>query len=78
MEMILQAFEDIHLTKNHLKQLHRDLLRYSQKGECHRGAYKKLSNNVVTFDTDIKVVGVFLRRPRHLIPHDAGMSLWGY
>lgn len=58
MEMIFHAFDDIHLNENHLKQLHRDLLRYSQKDERHRGEYKKLSNNVVAFDADGKMVGV--------------------
>ena len=41
MEMIFHAFDDIHLTENHLKQLHRDLLRYSQQDERHRGEDKK-------------------------------------
>ena len=41
-----------------MKQLHRDLLRYSQKDERHRGEYKKLSNNVVAFDGEGKMVGV--------------------
>lgn len=58
MEMVFHAFSDIHITENHLKQLHRDLLRYSQKDERHRGEYKKLSNNVVAFDADGKVVGI--------------------
>jgi len=58
MEMIFHAFDDITLTENHIKQLHRDLLRYSQKDERHRGEYKKLSNNVVAFEADGKMVGV--------------------
>ena len=58
METVFHAFEDIHITENHLKQLLRDLLRYSQKDERHRGEYKKLSNNVVAFDADGKMVGV--------------------
>lgn len=58
MEMIFHAFDDIHVTENHLKQLHRDLLRYSQKDERHRGEYKKLSNNVIAFDADGKMVGI--------------------
>ncbi len=57
-ETILQGFADIPLTENHLKQLHRDLLRYSQKDERHRGEYKKLPNNVVAFDAEGKMVGV--------------------
>ncbi len=58
METIFHAFADIPLTGNHLKQLHRDLLRYSQKDERHRGEYKKLPNNVVAFDAEGKMVGV--------------------
>lgn len=57
-EMVFHAFADIPVTENHLKQLHRDLLRYSQKDERHRGEYKKLSNNVGAFNTDGKMVGI--------------------
>lgn len=58
MEMVFHAFADIPITENHLKQLHRDLLRYSQKDERHRGEYKKLSNNVGAFDADGKMLGI--------------------
>ena len=58
METIFHSFDDIPITENHLKQLHRDLLRYSHKDERHRGEYKKLPNNVVAFDADGKMVGV--------------------
>jgi len=58
METIFHAFADIHMTENHLKQLHRDLLRHSQKDQRHRGEYKKLPNNVVAFDAKGKMVGV--------------------
>ena len=58
MEMVFQVFDAIPLTENYLKQLHRDLLRHSQKDERHRGEYKKLSNNVVAFDADGNMVGV--------------------
>ena len=58
METVFLSFADIPVTENHLKQLHRDLLRYSHKDERHRGEYKKLSNNVVAFDAKGKMVGV--------------------
>ena len=58
MEMVFHSFEDLQITENHLKQLHRDLLQYSQKDERHRGEYKKLSNNIVAFDADGKMVGI--------------------
>jgi Fic family protein len=50
--------EAIHLTENHVRQLHRDLLKYSTKAERHRGEYKTLSNDVAAFDADGKTPGV--------------------
>lgn len=58
METVLQNFTDIPITENHLKQLHRDLLRYSEKDERHRGEYKTLSNNVGAFDETGKMIGI--------------------
>jgi len=58
METIFQSWDDIPLTENHIKQLHRDLLRYSEKDDRHRGEYKKLSNSVVAFDDSGKQVGI--------------------
>lgn len=76
MEMVFHAFDDIKITENHLKQLHRDLLRYSQKDERHRGEYKKLSNNVVAFDADGKMVGiVFETASPFETPHRMGELL---
>ena len=58
METVFQAWVDIPLTENHLKQLHRDLLRQSDKDERHRGEYKTLRNDVGAFDADGKMIGV--------------------
>lgn len=58
MEMVFQSSADIPLTENHLKQLHRDLLRYSSKDERHRGEYKTLRNDVGAFDADGRMIGV--------------------
>jgi Fic family protein len=58
METVFAAWPDITLTENHIKQLHRDLLRYSDKDERHRGAYKTASNSVAAFDADGNQVGV--------------------
>jgi Fic family protein len=58
METVFHAFTDIPITENHLKQLHRDLLRYSVKDERHRGEYKTLPNNVGAFDQEGKMIGV--------------------
>lgn len=58
MEQIFQSWEYIPLTENHVRQLHRDLLRHSDKDERHRGNYKTSPNNVVAFDADGKQIGI--------------------
>src|SRR5580700_635427 len=58
MELIFRSWSEITLTENHIKQLHRDLLRYSEKDSNHRGNYKTQPNNVAAFDQDGKRVGV--------------------
>jgi len=57
MEQVFEAWEEIALTEDHMKQLHRDLLRYSEKDAHHRGEYKKQSNSVVGFDESGGQVG---------------------
>jgi len=50
MELVFSSWRDIALTENHIKQLHRDLLTYSEKDARHRGNYKTATNSVVAFD----------------------------
>jgi Fic family protein len=58
METVFRAWSDIPVTENHIKQLHRDLLQYSDKDERHRGGYKTLRNDVGAFDPDGKMIGI--------------------
>jgi Fic family protein len=58
MEMVFTSWQDIALTENHIKQLHRDLLVYSEKGAWHRGSYKTSTNSVVAFDENGQQLGV--------------------
>ena len=58
MELVFRAWQDIPFTENHIRQLHRDLLAYSDKDERHRGNYKTTSNSVAAFDTDGRHIGV--------------------
>jgi Fic family protein len=58
MELIFQSWGEITLTENHVKQLHRDLLKYSEKDAHHRGGYKTQANNIAAFDEAGKEVGV--------------------
>ena len=58
MELLFQSWEEITLTENHVKQLHRDMLQYSEKDAHHRGTYKTQPNNVAAFDEAGKQVGI--------------------
>jgi Fic family protein len=58
METVFLSWSDIPVTENHIKQLHRDLLRYSDKDERHRGEYKTLRNDVGAFDAEGKMIGI--------------------
>lgn len=58
MDLVFQAYEDLRLTENHIRQLHQTLLRHSTKDDRHRGAYKTLPNHVVAKDADGREIGV--------------------
>jgi Fic family protein len=58
MDLVFSSWADITLTENHVKQLHRDLLVYSEKDAWHRGNYKTSTNSVVAFDNEGKPLGV--------------------
>ena len=58
MDLVFSSWQDITLTENHIKQLHRDLLAYSEKDEWHRGNYKTLSNSVAAFNENGVQLGV--------------------
>lgn len=58
MDLVFASWADITLTENHIKQLHRDLLVYSEKDSWHRGNYKSSSNSVVAFDENGSQLGV--------------------
>jgi Fic family protein len=58
METVFAHWPELALTENHIKQLHRDLLKYAAKDERHRGEYKTLPNHVEAFDSNGKSLGV--------------------
>ncbi len=61
METVFTSYGAIDLTENHIRQLHRDLLRHSLKDERHRGDYKTLPNHVEAFAPDGASLGVVFR-----------------
>lgn len=58
MDLVFRSYADIALTENHIRQLHRDLLRYSTKDHWHRGNYKTTPNHIAAFDADGNQIGV--------------------
>jgi Fic family protein len=58
MELVFSSWQDIVLTENHIRQLHRDLLVYSDKDAWHRGNYKTSTNSVAAFNENGKPLGV--------------------
>lgn len=58
MELVFRAWNDIILTENHIRQLHRDLLVHSDKDGWHRGTYKTNPNNVAAFDEHGNQIGI--------------------
>jgi len=58
METVFESWRDIAVTENHIKQLHRDLLRHSSKDQRHRGAYKTSMNSVAAFDETGAQIGI--------------------
>ena len=58
MELALSSWQHIPFTENHIKQLNRDLLKFSEKDARHRANYKTTPSSVVAFDAQGKHIGV--------------------
>ena len=61
MDLVFDAWRNISVTENYIKQLHQSLLRYSEKDARHRGGYKTHSNSVSAFDENGIEVGVIFQ-----------------
>jgi Fic family protein len=57
-KLVFDAWREMPLTENHIKQLHGMLLKFSPRDEYHRGGYKTVPNNVEAFDEHGRSVGV--------------------
>lgn len=58
MELIFESYNEIPADENHIKQLHKALLKHSSKDARHRGEYKKFPNHVEAFAGDGSSLGV--------------------
>jgi len=52
LSFIYDNYSNIEVTENNILEFHTRLLKYSSKDERHKGAYKKLENNVQARDAD--------------------------
>lgn len=58
MDLVFEAYGDLRMSENHIRQLHQTLLRHSEKDERHRGHYKTLRNDVGAFEPDGNLIGI--------------------
>ena len=75
MDIVLQAYEDLHIIENHIRQLHQVLLRHSTRDERHRSTYKTLSNQVVAMNEQGVEIGIVFETTT---PLDAPREMEGY
>jgi Fic family protein len=57
-DLVFSSWQGITFTENHIRQLHRDLLVYSEKDAWHRGNFETSTNSVVAFDENGAQIGV--------------------
>ncbi len=67
LNLILESYESISLSENHIHHLHKTLLSKSSKDKRHRGKYKQLSNKVVANYPDGKQKVIFNTTEIHLV-----------
>jgi len=58
MKLIHESHDDIDLTENNIKYLHKLLLKHSSKDQWHIGNYKKQPNHVAAFDETGRQIGI--------------------
>lgn len=68
LQNVFEAYKDIVLSESSIKHFHKELLKYSEKDQRHRGSYKSGSNRVEAKNASGKVLKVlFDPSPPHLV-----------
>jgi Fic family protein len=70
LQVVLDNYEDLGITERYIHQLHGILLKYSSKDKSHKGAYKRLSNQVVANYPDGTQRIIFKTTEPHLTPSE--------
>jgi Fic family protein len=58
LQLVQESYDEIDLTENNIKYLHKVLLKFSEKDTWHLGEYKKHPNHVAAFDVDGHEIGI--------------------
>ena len=61
MKMIHDSFQEIELTENNIKYLHKVIMQFSTKDSWHLGKYKKHPNHVAAFDSEGNQIGIIFK-----------------
>lgn len=68
---VFNAWEHIRFSESAIKHFHKELLKYVEKDEGHRGEYKKKENKVMMIDSSGKPIGIlFDTTPAYLTPKE--------
>lgn len=66
---VFDAWEHIRFSESAIKHFHKEILKYTEKDERHRGEYKKKENKVMMVDSSGKALGtLFETTPAYLTP----------
>ena len=71
LENIFNSWKSLKFSESAIKHFHKELLKYVEKDERHRGEYKKVENKVVMVDSAGKPIGtLFEPTPAYLTPKE--------
>ena len=77
LDLVFDHFQDIEISENAIKQLHKHLLEHSLKDDFHLGEYKKLDNHVVAKRYDQVIGTIFKTSSPFNTPFDMeGLVKW--
>jgi Fic family protein len=71
LQNIFDSWEELHLNESSIKHFHKELLKYVDKDQLHRGNYKTQENKVEMIDEQGKSIGtLFDTTPAYLTPKE--------
>lgn len=68
---VFNSWDELHFSESLIKHFHKELLKYVDKDQLHRGEYKKQENKVMVIDSAGQSVGIlFDTTPAYLTPKE--------